>query len=261
MLLRARDGKTSSARLRGAKVSPEPYIDVLRTMMADFRSPFVPELRFTGGAVGYLGYDLRPHGSSPSNCRTPPIRSGTEGRSGFYGVRHRPTFDHVQHRILIIANALTWTTIWALYQFACTKIDFLERELRRTLRIRGRSRARRLRSRRTSRRALHRIVKTTKEYIAAGDVYQVVLSQRFEAEITTDPFTVYRACGVSVASTCISSASVGLDRGVSPGCWCAWKAGWRRRIRSPARGLVARPTRRRPAGRRAETQRERRSDA
>ena len=37
------------------------------------------------------------------------------------------------------------------------------------------------------------IVKTAKEYIAAGDVYQVVLSQRFEAEITTDPFTVYRA--------------------------------------------------------------------
>ena len=36
-------------------------------------------------------------------------------------------------------------------------------------------------------------MKTAKEYIAAGDVYQVVLSQRFEAEITTDPFTVYRA--------------------------------------------------------------------
>jgi anthranilate synthase component 1 len=37
------------------------------------------------------------------------------------------------------------------------------------------------------------MVKTAKEYIAAGDVYQVVLSQRFEAEISADPFTVYRA--------------------------------------------------------------------
>ena len=37
------------------------------------------------------------------------------------------------------------------------------------------------------------MVRTAKEYIAAGDVYQVVLSQRFEAEITADPFTVYRA--------------------------------------------------------------------
>src|ERR1044072_5967354 len=37
------------------------------------------------------------------------------------------------------------------------------------------------------------MVKTAKEYIAAGDVYQVVLRQRFQAAIDVDPFTVYRA--------------------------------------------------------------------
>jgi anthranilate synthase component 1 len=37
------------------------------------------------------------------------------------------------------------------------------------------------------------MVRTAKEYIAAGDVYQVVLSQRFEVDVTADPFTVYRA--------------------------------------------------------------------
>ena len=62
-----------------------------------------------------------------------------------------------------------------------------------TSRTPGRSRARRLRSHQTSKERFIEIVKTAKEYIAAGDVYQVVLSQRFEAEITTDPFTVYRA--------------------------------------------------------------------
>ena len=36
-------------------------------------------------------------------------------------------------------------------------------------------------------------VRTAKEHIAAGDIYQVVLSQRFEAEVGADPFTVYRA--------------------------------------------------------------------
>src|SRR5262249_13942174 len=36
-------------------------------------------------------------------------------------------------------------------------------------------------------------VRAAKEHIAAGDIYQVVLSQRFEAEIAADPFTVYRA--------------------------------------------------------------------
>jgi anthranilate synthase component 1 len=37
------------------------------------------------------------------------------------------------------------------------------------------------------------MVRTAKEHIAAGDIYQVVLSQRFEASIGADPFTVYRA--------------------------------------------------------------------
>ena len=36
-------------------------------------------------------------------------------------------------------------------------------------------------------------VKAGKEHIAAGDIYQVVLSQRFEAEVGVDAFTVYRA--------------------------------------------------------------------
>ena len=37
------------------------------------------------------------------------------------------------------------------------------------------------------------MVRTAKEYIAAGDIYQVVLSQRFETSLDADPFTVYRA--------------------------------------------------------------------
>jgi anthranilate synthase component 1 len=41
--------------------------------------------------------------------------------------------------------------------------------------------------------AYEAIVRRAKEYIAAGDIYQVVLSQRFSAELGVDPFTVYRA--------------------------------------------------------------------
>ena len=44
-----------------------------------------------------------------------------------------------------------------------------------------------------SRDQFEQMARTAKEYIAAGDIYQVVLSQRFEASIATDPFTVYRA--------------------------------------------------------------------
>src|SRR5215831_14701111 len=58
LVLRARDGKTIIERSGAVTESAEPLVPTLRRLMADFRSPYVPELpRFTGGAVGYLGYD------------------------------------------------------------------------------------------------------------------------------------------------------------------------------------------------------------
>src|SRR5262249_17123912 len=105
-------------------------------------------------------------------------------------------FDHVQHRILIIANARITADedLESLYQFACAKIQFLERELER-----GLSQARAdsangidVQSNYT-REQFEEHVRAAKEHIAAGDIYQVVLSQRMEMDVTADPFTVYRA--------------------------------------------------------------------
>jgi len=197
VLLRARDGKTIIERGGETKVSPEPYIDVLRTMMADFRSPFVPELpRFTGGAVGYLGYDtaawFEPVKLQDAADPDPALKD----EAGFMVFDTVLAFDHVQHRILIIANARITPDddLEALYQFACTKIDFLERELRRDFAHPRQKPGKAIEvTSNIEKERFIEIVKTAKEYIAAGDVYQVVLSQRFEAEITTDPFTVYRA--------------------------------------------------------------------
>ena len=44
----------------------------------------------------------------------------------------------------------------------------------------------------TTREDFEHAVLKAQEYIRAGDIYQVVLSQRFETEVTVDPFTVYR---------------------------------------------------------------------
>src|SRR5436190_14085750 len=105
-------------------------------------------------------------------------------------------FDHVQHRILIISNARITADddLESLYQFACAKIQFLERELERNLSIARSSSPDGLdvQSNHTRER-FEEQVRTAKEHIAAGDIYQVVLSQRFEAKVDADPFTVYRA--------------------------------------------------------------------
>jgi anthranilate synthase component I len=197
VLLRSRGGATIIERAGTITESPEPFMSLLRTMMADFQSPFVPELpRFTGGAVGYLGYDSAAWFEPVKLQEHADPDPALQDEAGFMMFDTVLAFDHVQHRILIIANARITPDddLEALYQFACTKIDFLERELRRdfshprqtpggTIEVRSNIEEERFLE----------MVRTAKEYIAAGDIYQVVLSQRFEADITTDPFTVYRA--------------------------------------------------------------------
>src|SRR5439155_27148170 len=78
--------------------------------------------------------------------------------------------------------------------FACAKIGFLERELERSLSHERPTGGSGLDVRSSyTREGFEAHVRTAKEHIAAGDIYQVVLSQRFEADVAVEPFTVYRA--------------------------------------------------------------------
>ena len=195
LILRAKDGKTTIDRGGVTKESEQSCVETLRRLMADFRSPFVPELpRFTGGAVGYLGYGaaswfeptLGDLGASPDGADA----------AGFMLFDTVLAFDHVQHRILIIANARITPDedLESLYQFACAKIQFLERELERNLSHTRAEAAEGLTfTSNHTRERFEEQVRAAKEHIAAGDIYQVVLSQRFEADVAAEPFTVYRA--------------------------------------------------------------------
>jgi anthranilate synthase component I len=195
LILRARDGKTTMERGGAVSESDRPFVETLRALMADFKSPIVPGLpRFTGGAVGFFGYGA----SSWFEPVLGDLGKGVDGAddAGFMLFDTVLAFDHVRHRILIIANARITKNddLESLYQFACAKIQFLERELERNLSAtRAGSRAPLdVKSNHTQDR-FERNVRTAKEHIAAGDIYQVVLSQRFEADVSADAFTVYRA--------------------------------------------------------------------
>jgi anthranilate synthase component 1 len=195
LILRAREGRTTIDRAGTVTESSRPFIDTLRELMADYRAPLVPDLpRFTGGAVGYLGYGASSW-FEPVLGRLDASVDGAE-TAGFMLFDTVLAFDHVQHRILIIANARVTAdeNLESLYQFACAKIEFVERELDRTLsQAPPRSLTALDLQSNHSRDAFETKVKTAKEYIAAGEIFQVVLSQRFEADVAADPFTVYRA--------------------------------------------------------------------
>ena len=177
LILRSANDSTTIERSGEVTTSTTPFIETLRSLMADFRSPFVPDLpRFTGGAVGYFGYGasswfepvLGDLGQSPDGADT----------AGFMMFDTVLAFDHVQHRILIIANARIGADddLESLYQFACAKIGFLERELERNLSVTKKSHGDALQfSSNLTKEQFEAQVRTAKEHIAAGDIYQVVL--------------------------------------------------------------------------------------
>jgi anthranilate synthase component 1 len=203
LVLRSRGGKTIVDRSGVTTETAEPFVPVLRKLMAEFRAPFVQGLpRFTGGAVGFIGYDA-------SVAFEPALASAWANASwggaadasstddaGFMLFDTVLAFDHVKHRILIIANARVTADedLSALYQFACAKIQFLERELERGLSHAepGRRQAPEVTSN-VTRDTFEAGVRTIKERIAAGDIYQAVLSQRFDVKVGAEPLTVYRA--------------------------------------------------------------------
>ena len=193
LILRSRGGMTILDRAGSTSESDRPFIEALRELMAGFHAPFVPGLpRFTGGAVGYLGYDAAAW-FEPVTLQPP---AGADDEAGFMLFDTVLAFDHVRHRILIIANARITgeDDLESLYQFARARIELVERELERTLSKPSLADGPPVEmTSNVTRDEFERMVRTAKEYIAAGDIYQVVLSQRFEADVSADPFTVYRA--------------------------------------------------------------------
>jgi anthranilate synthase component 1 len=195
LILRGRNGQTVMERAGVTTDADKPFVDTLRELMNRFQSPFVPGLpRFTGGAVGYFGYETAAW-FEPTAARAGASRSIGDD-AGFMMFDTVLAFDHVQHRILLISNARISPDedLRSLYQFACAKIEFLQSELERALSLKRPAGGEQVTlTPNMSQEAYESIVKRAKEYIAAGDIYQVVLSRRVEAEVSVDAFTVYRA--------------------------------------------------------------------
>ena len=199
LVLRSVAGATIRQQAGRTEALPASFFDTLRGVMDRYRSPHAPELpRFTGGAVGFLGYDIaswfEPTLAGARAAYPKPAEAGDDAALMLFDTVL--AFDHVKHRILIIANALVddGCDLRVCYDLATAKIRFLEAELDRQISAPPPAPASdvELQSN-TSRAAFERAVRIAKDYITAGDIFQVVLSQRFETALAADPFAVYRA--------------------------------------------------------------------
>ncbi|HZO82427.1 MAG TPA: anthranilate synthase component I [Candidatus Binataceae bacterium] len=172
-------------------------LDGLREEMRRFRAPETPALpRFFGGAVGFLAYDIVRHFERlPANTRD------DLGTPDLYMMLTDTVliFDNVRQTLKIVANVSLedYPSTRTAYNAATAKIDELAARLRepaRVPRLEGAAANGEINivSNQT-REGYMAMVEAAKEYVAAGDVIQVVPSQRFEAPLTAHPFNLYRS--------------------------------------------------------------------
>ncbi|MFQ6058019.1 MAG: anthranilate synthase component I [Anaerolineae bacterium] len=168
-------------------------LDVIRDILSRTRPIILPGLpRFFGGAVGYIGYDtVRFFERLPATAEDDLGLPDTV----FLFTDTLIVFDHVKHRLLVIANAHVEGDAEGAYQAATAKIEGLVARLRQPLPLPyppGPASDPRLTSNMPPQR-FEAMVREAKEYIAAGDIFQVVLSQRLQRRTAADPFAIYRA--------------------------------------------------------------------
>lgn len=175
-------------------------LERLRELMQEYRPVTVPGLpRFVGGAVGYFSYDM---------VRTfeelPALRKDSLGLPDFAFLLTDTLliFDNVSQKIKVVANAYLESTkerdIRDAYRHATARIEKMIARLKRPVRQPRQKRRRKpiTFTSNMNKADFEKMVTRTKEYIRSGDIVQAVLSQRWETQIHTTPFQLYRALRV-----------------------------------------------------------------
>jgi len=176
----------------------ESPLDKLRELLAGYQYVSLPEWeRFAGGAVGYMGYDTvrffeELPDETPDDLDLPDCY--------FMFTDTIVVFDHVLNRVRVLANAHIDGDPQAAYWEATERIEAVIDKLRQPIAhlpqpaIKGGIPDDPSALQSTMTRAEHHAaLEQAKEYIAAGDIIQVVLAHRMSAKISVDSFDLYRA--------------------------------------------------------------------
>jgi anthranilate synthase component 1 len=206
MILSAKDGRLTLRRghARPQRLPDGDPLEALRRLLAAFKPVTVPGLpRFQGGAVGYLAYDMVRHMERLPRTTRDDLKLPD---AVFMFSDTLLVFDNLRHRLLVIANAHVdehdAASLDRAYDQAAVRIGMTLAKLARP----ARSTALTLPAAgpllahgeegfasTMDEPTFSDAVRRAKDYIAAGDAYQVVLARRLDCPLDAEPFTVYRA--------------------------------------------------------------------
>lgn len=164
-------------------------LEILQGVLEGYRAPALGGLPpLHGGAVGYLGYDVvrylerLPH-TTLDDVGVPELM--------MMFPRVLLAFDHFRQRVTVVSNVVQGDD----YDKAIARIDQVVEGLGKPLAyepVEARDVEVELPASTMTREQYESAIEKAKEYIFAGDIFQVVLSHRFSTRLTADPFDVYR---------------------------------------------------------------------
>lgn len=167
---------------------------------------------FTAGAVGFFAYDVVRQIEQLPEQTVDDLGLPDACLMFFDEVL---AFDHVKKEILLIVTAdVRKQKSQAAYEDAVKRLAQLERRLERPLpKVKTKRRGGKLKIEpQMKKKDFLKAVERSKEYIAAGDVFQVVVSQRFDVKPEVDPFSVYRALRIVNPSPYLYFLRFGLEK-------------------------------------------------
>lgn len=196
IVLRVKDSQVTLTSGSYSEPQEGTLFDVMRRYFSQLVPVQVPDLPpFTGGAVGFMGYDTVRWFETVPNKNADLLNIDNAVIMLFSCIL---AFDHVRQQLSIIVNVFTEGVTQDLeikYQQALDKITELEALLAAPIKFPPRQRRTQppqLRPNLTKEQ-YEQSVEKAKQYIKSGDIFQVVLSQRFEIDVVTHPLQIYRA--------------------------------------------------------------------
>lgn len=174
-------------------INPEHPITYLSHIMEEYRSPvFSNKPKLTGGLIGYFAYDTiryieKTVSNSPDNDLDMPD-------CHLFLYDEIVAFDHLTNKTIIILNISHQGDIAAQYQACQKRADEIAERLRSYVPLpkpRSAKKEISIISNVTEEEFTDMVLKA-KEHILNGDIFQIVLSQRFEIKNPPEPFDVYR---------------------------------------------------------------------
>lgn len=187
-----RRGETTTREL----AEGEDILDVIRADLSRFNHAQLRGLpRLSGGAVGYLGYDVvRYFEKLPETA----VSTLDLPDAIFMMADTLVVFDHARHKLILLSNVRVDGDVEDAYVRAIERIESVSEKLLRALpavpqKRWGMSSGDGQTSSNKTQAEFEAMVETAKEHIAAGDIFQVVLSQRFQRKTNAHPFAIYRS--------------------------------------------------------------------